>query len=47
MVAQYVKQLYDQCSFDVIGNLYFCENIPDETVRTVPAAGDRFVIDPS
>jgi len=46
VVAQYVKQLHDKCSFDVIGNLYFCEDIPDKTVRTVPVADDRFVIGP-
>ena len=46
VVTQYVKQLHDQCSFDVIDNLYFCEDIPEETVRTLPVADDRFVIGP-
>jgi aminoglycoside phosphotransferase len=47
VIARYVKQLRDQCSFDVIGNLYFREDIPDKTVRTVPVMDDRFVIGPT
>jgi len=46
LVARYVQQLYDRCSFDVIGNLYFREDLLDGTVRTVPTTDDRFVIGP-
>ena len=46
VIAQYVKQLHDQCSFDAIGNLYFREDLVDGTVRMVPTADDRFVIGP-
>ena len=46
-VAQYVKQLRDQCSFDVIGNLYLREDILDGTTRTLPTTDDRFVIGPT
>ena len=45
-VARYVKQLRDQCSFDVIGSLYFREDLLDRKVHTVPTADDRFVIGP-
>ena len=46
VIAQYVKQLHDQCSFDTIGNLYFCEDLVDGTVPTVPPTDDRFIIGP-
>jgi aminoglycoside phosphotransferase len=47
VIARYVKQLHNQCSFDVIGNLYFRHDIPNETVRTVSVTDDRFVIGPT
>ena len=46
-VAQYVKQLHDQCSFDAIGNLYFREDLSGRTMRTVPTTDGRFVIGPT
>ena len=46
VVARYVKQLYDQCSFDVIGSLYFYEDLLDGKAHTVPMADSRFVIGP-
>ena len=45
VVARYAKQLHDQRSFDVIGNLYFREDLSDR-VRSVSTTGDRFVIGP-
>ena len=44
VVAQYVKQLQDQRSFDMIGNLYFHEDMLNGSVRTVPTTDDRFVV---
>lgn len=44
VVARHVKQLCDKISFDVIGNLYFCENLLDGTMRTVPTIADRLDI---
>ena len=46
VVAQYVEQLRDQCSFGAIGNLYFREDLLDGAVRTVPTTDYRFVIGP-
>ena len=34
VVAQYVKQLQDQCSFDMIGNLYFRKDRRSVKTRT-------------
>jgi aminoglycoside phosphotransferase (APT) family kinase protein len=47
VVAQFVKQFHDRCSFDVIGNLYFREALLDKTVRTIPTTDDKFVIGPT
>ena len=44
VVARHVKQLRDKISFDMIGNLYFCEDLLDGTMRTVPTIADRLVI---
>jgi aminoglycoside phosphotransferase len=46
VVAQYAKQLRDQCSFDMIGNLYFRDDFLDGAVRTEPTTDGRFVIGP-
>lgn len=46
VVARYVKQLHDQCSFDVIGNLYFREDLLDKSVHAAPTTDDRFIIGP-
>lgn len=46
VVAQYVKQLHDRCSFDVIGNLYFREDLLDRKVRASQIPDDGFVIGP-
>ena len=47
VLAQYVKQLNDQCCFDAIGNLYFREDLLGGTVHTVPTTDDKFVIGPT
>ena len=44
VVAQYVKQLQNRCSFDVVGNLYFREDLLDRKVCTLPTEDDKFVI---
>ena len=41
-----MRQLHDQRSFDAIGNLYLREDLPDETVCTVPTTDDNFVVGP-
>jgi aminoglycoside phosphotransferase (APT) family kinase protein len=46
VVAQYVRQLRDQCSFDAIGNLYFREDLLDGTVHAEPTRDGRFAIGP-
>ena len=46
VVARYIKQLHDHCSFDAIGNLYFRKDLPDG-VRTVPTTDVRFVVGPT
>jgi len=46
MIAGYVKQLHEQCSFDMIGNLYFSEDLLDRTVHTESTMDDKFVIGP-
>ena len=46
VVAQYVKQLHDRCSFDLIGNLYFRDDLLDGKARTSQTSDDEFVIGP-
>jgi len=46
VVARYVKQLYDHCSFDAIGSLYFHEDLLDRDAHAVPIMDGEFVIGP-
>jgi hypothetical protein len=43
---RYFKKLQDRCTFDVIGNLYFREDLLDKCVRMVSTTDERFVIGP-